>query len=143
MEKVEKRVFSFICADMSTKERTIGIRLGDLTDLVMSFETSTGLSAGTLAKELLLSALTRWQKEGELKWPMVAVPKKEYEALLQSSSHGLNDPTAAYSPRKKGTGGTGNITARNSAAPLPTYLIERKAVIHPPREVTQPASVKL
>lgn len=133
---------------MSTKERTIGIRLGDLTDLVLSFETSTGLSAGTLAKELLLSALTRWQKEGELKWPMVAVPKKEYEALLQSAPStavSKSDPTSGYAARKKASGGSsgsgpsGGIQARNAAAPLPTYSVQRSAVIHPPRDVDQSA----
>lgn len=112
---------------MNTKERTLGIRLGDLTDLVSSFESTTGLSAGTVAKELLSSVLFRWQKDNELKWPMVAVPKKEYEELC--SIHGLNEKGSGYQAKNPTKG---KINVRNAAAPLPTYLVLRKAHILEP-----------
>jgi hypothetical protein len=83
---------------MNTKERTLGIRLGDLTEIVSTFESTTGLSAGTVAKELLTSALFRWQKDDELKWPMVAVPKKEYDEL--TAIHGLNEKGTGYKTSK-------------------------------------------
>lgn len=88
------------------KERTLGIRLGDQTSLVDEFEAATGLSAGTIAKELLFSAIKSWQAEGELKWPMVAVPKKEYETLSGRApiaaprlAHNLNDEGGGKHPR--------------------------------------------
>lgn len=44
------------------------------------------------------------------------------------------------SPQKGGgSGSTGNVQARNAAAPLPTYSVQRNAVIHPPRTVDQSA----
>jgi len=121
---------------MNTKERSLGIRLGDMTELVSLFEESTGLSASTLAKELLVSALARWQKDSELKWPMVAVPKKEYESLLNASHQGLNEKGSGFGTKKANPGGKGSIgdsiTSRRAPAPLPTYLIERKGYILEP-----------
>ena len=118
---------------MKTKERTLGIRLGDLTDLVSVFESTTGLSASTLAKELLSSALFRWQKDNELKWPMVAVPKKEYEELCAVHVH--NEKSTGDRTKKPSKG---PINVRNAAAPLPTYLVLRKAHILEPLTKADP-----
>jgi hypothetical protein len=84
------------------KERTLGIRLGDLTKMAEDFEASTGLSCGTIAKELLRDVLEYWKQHGEIKWPMVAVPRSEYDRLSTGANRALAADLALVAEKGEG-----------------------------------------
>lgn len=113
---------------MSTEPRNLGIRLDvALTERLEAFERRTGVSGVTLGRNAIEAALTFFEAHGKISFPLVVIDESPEIAMLADKGKGY---------RSKGSGAaggpSGNIQARNAAAPMPTYLIRRKAHILEP-----------
>lgn len=124
---------------MSTEPRNLGIRLDiELTRRLEAFERGTGVSGVTLGRNAIEAALTFFEANGKITFPLVVIDESPQIALLADKGKG-------YRPKNGGrSGSSGNVTARNAAAPLPTYVATRQAAILEPRvlaPITATASV--
>lgn len=87
-------------------------------------------------REAMELGLADWAITGYSTPEIVAREAIEKRKATQNSDIAMvSEKGGGYKAPKKGAGGnpTGNIQARNAAAPLPTFLVKRKAYILEPR----------